>query len=69
MTIFGIVSYLALTQRDSLLTTIIPTIGTIGSITALISLLWHLHKTSPDTLVTVAVIWAIVLSVYWVPKK
>ncbi|MFB6187376.1 MAG: APC family permease, partial [Halobacteriaceae archaeon] len=70
MTIFGLVSALAFTQRnDKLITAIVPAIGTIGSVAALVALVWHLHRTSPQVLMTVAVIWAVVLSVYWVPRK
>lgn len=69
MTIFGLVSWLAFTKRDSLVSTIIPTVGVVGSVSALLALGWNLHRTDPDVLVTVAVIWAVVLSVYWVPRR
>jgi len=69
MTIFGTVSLLAFTERESLKSTIIPAIGVVGSGSALVALLWNLHRTNPDVLVTVAVIWAVVLSVYWVPRR
>lgn len=69
MTIFGTVSILAFGTRDSLTSTIIPFVGAVGSAVALIALLWNLHRTNPDVLVTVAVIWAVVLSVYWVPRR
>jgi len=69
MTIFGIVSGLAFTKRDSLTSTAVPAVGALGSGAALLALVWNLHKTSPNTLVTVAVIWAVVLSVYWIPRR
>lgn len=69
MTIFGIVSGLAFTQRDSLESSLIPAIGALGSGAALLALSWNLHRTNPSVLVTVAVIWAVVLSVYWVPRR
>jgi len=70
MTIFGTVSGLAFMQRsDALRTAVIPALGAVGSGVALIALLWNLHRTNPDVLVTTAVIWAVVLSVYWVPKR
>lgn len=69
MTIFGTGSVLAFTLRDSLTSTVIPLVGAVGSAVALLALLWNLHQSNPDVLVTVAVIWAVVLSVYWVPKR
>lgn len=69
MTIFGLVSWLAFTKRNSLVSTIVPTVGVVGSVSALLALGWNLHRTDPDVLVTVAVIWAVVLSVYWVPRR
>lgn len=70
MTIFGTVSALAFTKRgDGLLTAVVPAVGAVGSGAALVALLWNLHRTNPDVLVTTAVIWAVVLSVYWVPRR
>lgn len=70
ITIFGGVSLLAFTKRgDRLRTAIIPAIGMIGAGVTAVALGWHLHQTAPDVLVTVGVIWAVVLSVYWVPKR
>ncbi|MFB6189823.1 MAG: APC family permease [Halapricum sp.] len=69
MSIFGSVSLLALTRRDSLVNTVVPAIGAFGSATALVALMWNLHESNPDVLVTVAVIWTVVLSVYWVPRR
>lgn len=69
MTIFGTVSVLAFTTRDSLASAVVPAVGALGSGAALVALTWNLHRTDPDVLVTVAVIWAVVLSVYWVPRR
>jgi len=69
MTIFGIVSVLAFTRRNSLKSTVVPAVGAIGSGAALLALLWNLHRTNPNVLVTVAIIWMIVLSIYWVPRR
>lgn len=70
MTIFGTVSVLAFTKRgDTLPTAVIPAIGAVGSGAALVALVWNLHRTNPDVLVTVAVIWAVILSVYWIPRR
>lgn len=69
MTIFGTVSLLAFTKRESLISAAVPAVGAVGSGVALVALLWNLNQTNPDVLVTVAVIWAIVLSVYWVPRR
>ncbi|MFB6142843.1 MAG: APC family permease [Halorientalis sp.] len=69
MSIFGTVSLLAFTTRDSPTSTVVPAVGTVGSAAALVALAWNLHRTNPHVLVTVAVIWAIVLSVYWVPRR
>ena len=43
--------------------------ATIGSGAALLALLWNLHRTNPDGLLSVAVVWAVVLAVFWVPKR
>lgn len=70
MTIFGTVSVLAFRKRgEALRTAVVPALGAVGSGAALVALLWNLHRTNPDVLVTTAVIWAVVLSVYWVPKR
>lgn len=70
VTIFGGVSLLAFTKRDDRVrTAVIPAIGTVGAGATVVALGWHLHQTAPDVLVTVGVIWAVVLSVYWVPKR
>jgi amino acid transporter len=69
MTIFGVVSALAFTERDSLVNTVVPATGVAGAVAALLALLWNLHRTSPHVLVTVAVIWTVVLSVYWIPRR
>ncbi|MFB6121627.1 MAG: APC family permease [Halobacteriaceae archaeon] len=69
-TIFGSVSLLAFTRRgDGVLTAVVPAVGALGSGATLLALFWHLHETNPHVLVTVAVIWAVVLSVYWVPRR
>ncbi|MFB6171408.1 MAG: APC family permease [Haloarculaceae archaeon] len=68
-TIFGGISLLALVNRgDAIWTTLFPAIGTVGAAATLLALLWNLHTTNPQVLVTVAVIWAVVLSVYWIPR-
>lgn len=70
MTTFGTVSVLAFTKRgDTLPIAVIPAIGAVGSGAALVALVWNLHRTNPDVLVTVAVIWAVILSVYWIPRR
>ncbi|MFB6137072.1 MAG: APC family permease [Halobacteriaceae archaeon] len=70
MTIFGGVCLLAFRHRgDSLRSAVVPAVGALGSGAALVALVWHLHHTRPGVLVTVAVIWAVVLSVYWVPRR
>jgi amino acid transporter len=70
MTIFGGVSGLAFTKRgSSLRRAVIPLLGVAGSGAALVALMRHLHTADPDVLVAVAVIWAVVLSIYWVPRR
>ncbi|GAA0311705.1 APC family permease [Halarchaeum salinum] len=69
ISIFGVVSAVAYTRRDSLVSTVVPALGALGSFAALLALFWHLHRTDPDVLATVATIWAVVLAVYWLPRR
>lgn len=56
ITIFGAVSALAVTQRDSLVTTLIPAIGAVGTAAAAIALLYHLFTSEFPTFVVVVVL-------------
>ncbi|GGL55556.1 APC family permease [Halocalculus aciditolerans] len=69
ISIFGAVSAIAYTQRESVVSAVVPAAGAVGSAVALLALFWHLHRTSPDVLATVATIWAVVLAVYWLPRR
>jgi hypothetical protein len=69
ITLFGGVSALALRNREGGATTILPAVGASGAAAALGAMTWHLHRTDPGVLVTVAAIWAVVLSVYRVPRR
>jgi amino acid transporter len=53
ITIFGGMSALAFTQRDSLVTALVPGFGTVGAVAAVVSLLSHLFSTEFDTFVLV----------------
>ncbi|GGN22859.1 APC family permease [Halarchaeum nitratireducens] len=69
ISIFGVISAVAYTRRDSLVSSVVPAVGALGAAVALIALFWHLHRTDPDVLATVATIWAVVLAVYWLPRR
>ncbi|MFB6078268.1 MAG: APC family permease [Halarchaeum sp.] len=69
ISIFGVVSAVAYTQRDSAVSAAVPALGAVGSLVALVALFWHLHATNPSVLATVAAIWAVVLAVYWLPRR
>jgi amino acid transporter len=54
ITIFGLVSALAFRERgDSVLSAVIPAIGTLGSAATVVALLWHLYDAEPHVFVTV----------------
>jgi len=69
ISIFGVVSAVAYTRRDSAVSAAVPALGAVGSLVALVALFWHLHATNPSVLATVAAIWAVVLAVYWLPRR
>ena len=51
--IFGSISALAVTQRESVLTTVVPAVGAIGAGAAATALLYHLFTSEFDTFVVV----------------
>ncbi|GGM67062.1 amino acid transporter [Halarchaeum rubridurum] len=69
ISIFGVISAVAYTRRDSLVSAVVPAVGALGSLVAVLALFWHLHRSDPDVLATVATIWAVVLAVYWLPRR
>jgi len=69
ITIFGGVSAIAYTTRDDLVSTVVPALGAVGAVVGLLGLFWHLHRSNPSVLVSVAMLWAVVLTLYWVPRR
>ncbi len=53
ITIFGATSALAVTRRDSMMTTLVPAVGMVGSTSAAIALLYHLYTSEFPTFVLV----------------
>lgn len=56
ITIFGATSALAVTQRDSVKTALVPVIGVVGSMAAAIALLYHLFTSEFPTFVLVVLL-------------
>lgn len=61
--IFGSISALAITQRESVVTGLIPAIGAVGATAAATALLYHLYTTEFDTFVVVLVLVIGVVSI------
>ncbi|WP_330633409.1 APC family permease [Halocatena halophila] len=51
--IFGSISALAVTQRDSVVNTIVPAIGVVGALAAAVALLYHLFTSEFETFILV----------------
>lgn len=62
ITIFGSISALAVTQRDSLVTGLIPAIGVVGAMAAATALLYHLYTREFHTFVLVLVLVVVVIT-------
>lgn len=61
ITIFGLVSALSFRERgDSMVTSVVPAVGTIGATATVMALLWHLYTTEPHVFGTVVVAIAVV---------
>jgi amino acid transporter len=63
ITIFGGGSALAFTQRESVVTALIPAVGTVGTAAAAVSLLYHLYTTTWRTFVVIIALAIIVIVV------
>jgi len=64
ISIFGAVAFLAFRNRsDSLVTAVVPAVGTLGAAATVVALLWHLYTAEPDVFGTVVVIAVAVVAV------
>lgn len=63
ISIFGGLSFLAFREREGPLTTVIPAVGTVGSVGSAAALLWHLFDAEPETFWTVLVLAVAVVGV------
>lgn len=69
VTIFGFVSYIAFRERSGIKTGVLPLVGFLGSVATVFALNWHLYTEEPGVFATVIVIWIVVISLYWLPRK